>query len=356
MIVCPKCSKENQDHYKFCLGCGNDLPRPEKSEKPLSKATPPAGVAAAASAPAPAPASEQSQAVENTATEPPPGPIVETAPEPAPEPEPEPAPEPEPKPKKEGPEVCVNCGADIPDGFAFCGACGTPVSSPDAVEQPAAGVQSESAVSSGASIILIQPDGSEGGSVDIPDSEVLVGRDAGGFFETDAYLSPKHAVFKASGSQVIVRDESSLNGVFKKMIPNELIEIKAGNIFRMGQELLLFETIDEGSDGSDGTKRMGSPIEGLWGRVSLIIGKDRLGNSFPVGDEGIICGRERGNILFPDDGYISGVHLRLHTEDSKFYITDLGSSNGTYVKLTAETALNNDDFILMGAQLFRIKA
>ena len=27
MIVCPRCSKENQDHYKFCLGCGAELPR-----------------------------------------------------------------------------------------------------------------------------------------------------------------------------------------------------------------------------------------------------------------------------------------------------------------------------------------
>ena len=27
MIICPKCGKENQDHYKFCLGCGNELPR-----------------------------------------------------------------------------------------------------------------------------------------------------------------------------------------------------------------------------------------------------------------------------------------------------------------------------------------
>ncbi|MEO8901237.1 MAG: zinc-ribbon domain-containing protein, partial [Polyangiaceae bacterium] len=27
MITCLKCGKENQDHYKFCLGCGAELPR-----------------------------------------------------------------------------------------------------------------------------------------------------------------------------------------------------------------------------------------------------------------------------------------------------------------------------------------
>ena len=46
MITCPKCSKENQDHYKFCLGCGAELPR-EHAPKPFSPQTPPQGVPAA---------------------------------------------------------------------------------------------------------------------------------------------------------------------------------------------------------------------------------------------------------------------------------------------------------------------
>ena len=28
MITCSRCGKENQDHYKFCLGCGGELARP----------------------------------------------------------------------------------------------------------------------------------------------------------------------------------------------------------------------------------------------------------------------------------------------------------------------------------------
>ena len=29
VITCPKCFKENQDHYKFCLGCGAELTAPK---------------------------------------------------------------------------------------------------------------------------------------------------------------------------------------------------------------------------------------------------------------------------------------------------------------------------------------
>ena len=46
MITCPKCFKENQDHYKFCLGCGAELPR-DASPKKFAAGTPPHGVPAA---------------------------------------------------------------------------------------------------------------------------------------------------------------------------------------------------------------------------------------------------------------------------------------------------------------------
>ncbi|NUQ78666.1 MAG: phosphopeptide-binding protein, partial [Polyangiaceae bacterium] len=43
MITCPKCFKENQDHYKFCLGCGAELPR-EAAPKKFASGTPPHGL------------------------------------------------------------------------------------------------------------------------------------------------------------------------------------------------------------------------------------------------------------------------------------------------------------------------
>ena len=45
MITCPKCGKDNQDHYKFCLGCGAELPR-DVAPKPFAPQTPPQGIRA----------------------------------------------------------------------------------------------------------------------------------------------------------------------------------------------------------------------------------------------------------------------------------------------------------------------
>jgi pSer/pThr/pTyr-binding forkhead associated (FHA) protein len=244
----------------------------------------------------------------------------------------------------------------IPDGFAFCGACGTPITGAASGGAPVQQQEVAAAPSAGARLVLILPDGTEGGHVDIPGSEVAVGRDAGGFFASDPFLSPTHAIFRAAANSVIVRDAESLNGTFAKIAPNEPVEIKSGDIFRMGQELILFEEIDRGSDAPDGTVRMGSPIEGLWGRVALIVGNGRLGNAFTVAGESIVLGRERGDIIFPEDGYVSGIHLKLYNEKGRYYLNDLGSSNGTFLKLTEEFELVSGSFLLMGQQLFRVDA
>ncbi len=309
------------------------------------------------SPPAPAPEPEPA-----AAPEPEPAAAPESEPAAAPEPEPAAAPEAEPAAAPEAepaaPEAapaaagadpidCSSCGARIQTGFAFCGACGAPVPGAQAAvaSVPSGG---------GAKLVLIQPDGTEGGHVDIPGTEVAIGRDAGGFFGNDPFLSPTHAILNLDENEVVIKDAGSLNGIFVKLEPNQPVELRSGDVFRLGQELILFEEIDRGNTASDGTEKMGAPIEGLWGRVALIVGKGRLGNAFPVGGNGITMGRERGNIMFPEDGYVSGLHVKLYTENNKFFLSDLGSSNGTFTKVTKETRLAAGSYLLMGQQLFRI--
>jgi pSer/pThr/pTyr-binding forkhead associated (FHA) protein len=48
------------------------------------------------------------------------------------------------------------------------------------------------------------------------------------------------------------------------------------------------------------------------------------------------------------------MHCRLSYENGQVFLTDLGSSNGTYVKVRASEAFKNGEVLLMGQQLFRI--
>jgi pSer/pThr/pTyr-binding forkhead associated (FHA) protein len=271
---------------------------------------------------------------------------------------------------------CPQCGHVNAPTNKFCASCGYNML---LAAQPAAGaVPSPGAYPSGApapagysapqqlggfaapagaiQILLtaLRADGSEAGNFTLSGPMATVGRDLGGIFSGDSYLSPRHATFVARGGKLFVKDELSLNGVYIKLAPEAPLELRSGDVFRIGQEIIRFENLPTQSPGPDGVERLGSPTRGYVGRISLVTGRDTTGNAFPVPEQGLHIGRERGDILFPEDGYVSGLHCRVSAEDGRIFLTDLGSSNGTFGRITNEREVRNRDVLLMGQQLFRV--
>ncbi len=251
-----------------------------------------------------------------------------------------------------GAPPCPSCGSPVPRDFVFCGQCGHRMKG---LNPPAAAPQaamSHATASARGQLVLIRPDGTEGGSIPIHEGETLIGRTAGPLFEQDVYLSPRHATLTLGEDYLIVADLGSLNGVFVRMSEEEEIESK--EMFRIGQELLRFDAIEAPTPVQDGTDLMGSPNPGFWGRLSVVVGRDQLGSAFPLFGDSVVLGRERGDILFPEDGYVSGTHARLSQRAGKFYLADLGSSNGTFIRIRSDRAVKTGAFVLMGQQLFRV--
>jgi hypothetical protein len=345
VIVCTRCGRENLDHYKFCLGCGAELSRGRAAVGHGIGMPAPAGGLHAESR------TEQSlvSAVQNAL-----GTDVEQAPTPvsvgALDRRDGMAFAPTPAPVEALAEPCPSCGSPVPRDFVFCGQCGHRMAGakPAAAVQPAA----PPAVAARGQLVLIRPDGTEGGSISIHDGETLIGRTGGPLFEQDVYLSPRHATLTLGEDYLLVADLGSLNGVFVRMIDEEEVESK--EMFRIGQELLRFDAIEQPAPVPDGTDLMGSPNPGFWGRLSVVVGRDQLGSAFPLFGDAVVLGRERGDILFPEDGYVSGTHARLSQRAGKFYLADLGSSNGTFVRIRSDRAVKSGAFILMGQQLFRV--
>jgi pSer/pThr/pTyr-binding forkhead associated (FHA) protein len=334
VIICSKCGKENQDRYKFCLGCGSQLSSPEpvdSAPSPPVESTKPG-----ATSPTP-PAGHPSvpKEVELAVTEP------------------EAAAASSASGVDAGMGLCPSCGTPNPTEFVFCGNCGARLKE---VGQRTVGVGQPPPVSPTkdvpvGNLSLIRPDGTEGGSHPLCAPDTVIGRGSGALFDNDSYLSPQHARFSFSDGQMILEDAGSLNGVFVRITQEE--PLGDGDVFRIGQELLRFDVIRDPETMDDGTEIMGSPNPGYWGRLSIIVGPGIEGSAFPLMGDEIVLGRERGDILFSDDGYVSGTHAKISIREDGYFLTDLGSSNGTFVQLVQPRLMPTGTFVLMGQQLFR---
>jgi pSer/pThr/pTyr-binding forkhead associated (FHA) protein len=252
---------------------------------------------------------------------------------------------------------CPNCGKMVASAFAFCGGCGhrmkpAPGSVGDAAIAHADAVAASSRSTLQGHLTLIRPDGTEGGICPIHEGENLIGRGHGPLFDADPYLSPRHAELHLSAAGLEVRDLRSLNGVFVRITEEESLE--SGDSFRIGQELLRFDAINPPAPLEDGTEIIGTPNPGYWGRLSVVVGRDLDGPAFPLYEETANIGRERGNILFPEDGYVSGSHCQLSIRDGRVYLKDLGSSNGTFLRVRDKRQVPSGSLMLMGQQLFRL--
>lgn len=351
MITCSKCGKENQDHYKFCLGCGSELPK-GTAPKPFKADTPAHGVKQAnqpvQAAPQPTMAPSPRAAAQAMG-----GAAAATAearrPSSAPADQAR-APAVAPAPVERS---CPQCGHLNSPTNRFCAACGYNLSAAAAAPEAAPAAAPGGAVS--VVLTALRADGSEAGHYRLPQPTATVGRDTDSVFAGDSYLSPKHATFQVNGARVTVRDIGSLNGVYVKLRPNEPWPLDPGSIFRIGQEIIRFEKLEQQPPGPDGVERFGSPAKGFIGRLALVIGRDTTGNAFPVPERGLHLGRERGDVLFSEDGYVSGLHCRVAPgPDGRVYLTDVGSSNGTFVRLNGEHTLKAGDILLMGQQVFRV--
>ena len=79
------------------------------------------------------------------------------------------------------------------------------------------------------------------------------------------------------------------------------------------------------------------------------------GGAYPLKDGENNIGRENGDITFPSDGFVSGRHAVLQVAPERLMLRDLGSSNGTFLRLGAPSFVDNGDQFLIGRQLVRVE-
>ena len=150
----------------------------------------------------------------------------------------------------------------------------------------------------------------------------------------------------------------ALNGVFRKAdAPVELVD---GMTILVGREVLRFERVEAEETKvhplvRHGVALFGSPPREPWGRFVQLVPSGGYRDVRHLAGEEIVLGREEGDIVFRDDAFMSRRHAAVTWDGKRAQITDLGSSNGTFVRITGSTALRHGDHVRMGDQLLRIE-
>ena len=238
---------------------------------------------------------------------------------------------------------CRSCGAICPRTNKYCGFCAAYLGNYASKKQ-----FSEvelTPISLDIALISINEDSTDGVRIPLKYNET--------------FLSPRQCRLLVEGKQLFIEDLDSLNGTFLRL-RNE-VRLYPGDCFLAGRELIRFERFEQVVSNKarsvDGTRYMGSPSSG--GDFKLVqIGVGNITqNIYCLSEAGASFGRENGDIIFNRDRFMSGRHAQIYPrEDGNYYLADLNSSNGTWLKLNGKTLLTHGDLLFLGQQLFRVES
>jgi pSer/pThr/pTyr-binding forkhead associated (FHA) protein len=371
-MVCRACDAYNEPGAKTCVACGKSL----RAEPPAETPAPAPAPQVAPPPPAPPPPAPAGSPVVRAFPKPSAGNATRFVPavlrpsadQKASEPRPAPPPRaavPGVRPIPLAP-TCPRCGAPAGQG-KFCAQCGQALGErgTQIMMKPAApgrtATQAFGALAPGrAKLVLEGGDAFEGATFRLNAESVEAGRARGAIlFPDDRCLAAHHATFFYRGGALHVRDEGAPGGLYLRL-RGLSVPLRAGDHFAVGERLLRFagQLPSPPAPPPDGTRRLGSPrpqppalvIEewlegGVGGRVFV-----RPGPAVTIGRAG--CAVNLG-----DDPHLSQAHAEIVVEqDGSARLRDLGSSNGTYVRIPphAERELRDGDFVRMGHEVLRV--
>ncbi|MBX7082173.1 MAG: FHA domain-containing protein [Nannocystaceae bacterium] len=238
--------------------------------------------------------------------------------------------------------------------------------SPSGPSQPVVGVRAQASTptSPGATprLVLVGRDGSEGEKFAVVGDRLTIGRrSADVLFADDDFLSPTHARIERSGEHYWLVDTGSQNGVFLRI--HGTSPIYPGDAFMVGHQLLRVENVDGPTEEQPpdelGTRLFGTPLQPAWGKL-VVIGRGGIrGDQFGLRGARLVVGREGGDIIFPNDPFLSREHARLRLElngsTMSVFLEDLNSANGTYIRIRGAAELHNRDTFRIGDQIIRFR-
>jgi len=237
-------------------------------------------------------------------------------------------------------------------------------------------------------LVVIAKSGADGPSYPFGDLLDIGRTDGNVVVSEDPYLSPRHVRIVWNNGKLLLRDLGSTNGVYLRLAawrdmgarragdsPEIAVPLSDQDLILVGQQVLRFDILKEGEGGfgpaqEHGTLLFGSPAAPRYARLSQRTVEGIARDVYYVRKVETVLGRESGDVVFTEDPFLSRRHaaIRLLARDgsppaasrplppteARFALVDLGSSNGTFLRIRSDVELAPGDHFRVGQQLFRV--
>jgi len=255
------------------------------------------------------------------------------------------------------PEIkCRDCG-ELMEAGGFCPSCGARTETTRLAAHPAAtgGKAMDFAIETGptasmGSLVVTNADGGRGPTYPLAlMGNTSVGRSEGEVtFADDRYMSPKHLVLEGDGRRVIARDLGSFNGTYLRLKGSALLP--PGAMLMVGRQVLRVARVapQPPKIHTDETVLNGSESRAAVWAMGQIVMSGAVREIYAVPPPGITVGRQGCDVNFPRDTFVSTQHARLEPLEAAVRLTDLDSSNGTWVRLTKPVEIGHGTQLMVG--------
>ena len=225
----------------------------------------------------------------------------------------------------------------------------------------------------------------------LKEGENSIGREATDVLLTDPTVSRGHAKIILKAGKAFVEDTGSSNGTYAdgtRLQPGDRVEIADGGELKFGSAVLTIilpapveaaEQVEEADTPVEEAVAEQAAFEAVEGVEPVAEVEEpeveapdepgpapvaRLvsdGRELPIMAGTNTIGRGSGNTIVLDgDPYVSGAHAEITTDDDGFWLTDVGSTNGTVLNGTRlepniRMALKSGDEIIFGQTALRLE-
>lgn len=207
-------------------------------------------------------------------------------------------------------------------------------------------------------LVVVHRDGTDGITYNLLGDQIDIGRTEGDLLFEDPHLAPRHARIVASLTGRVLSPLETRNGVYVRL--RGPVDLQDGDYVLMGKQVLRYEVVSEPERNvrpamEHGVVVFGTPVRPPWARLRQItpagVGRD----IFHLARPDMVLGREIGDIIFSEDEFMSRRHAQVSYRNGRGHLEDLGSSNGTFLRLRGPHGLASGDLIRLGDELLRFE-